>query len=137
MNAVPIPRPAGTGIEGEFWARVHEGVLAIQRCGECGEWQHPPLPVCRTCSSRDLAFAAVSGRGEIWSYTICHPPVLAAYADRVPYNAIVVRLAEGPFLVSNLTSGDPADLAVGRAVHVVFDRIDDSFTLPRFRPNPT
>jgi uncharacterized OB-fold protein len=65
------------------------------------------------------------------SFTICHPPVLPAYTDRVPYNVIVVRLDEGPYLVSNLIDADPA---VGLRVTVTFTDIDDGLTLPQFRP---
>ena len=75
-----------------------------------------------------------SGRGSIASWTLCYPPVLPAFADRVPYNAIVVELDEGPFMVSNLVDHEDADLAVGRAVEITFTDVDDEFTLPHFRP---
>lgn len=60
--------------------------------------------------------------------------MLPAFADRVPYNAIVVELEEGPFVVSNLVDHDDADLVVGRAVEVTFADIDAELTLPQFRP---
>jgi uncharacterized OB-fold protein len=56
--------------------------------------------------------------------------VLPAFADRVPYNVIVVELEEGPFIVSNLVDADPA---VDAAVHVAFVDIDDELSLPQFR----
>ncbi len=60
--------------------------------------------------------------------------MLPAFADRVPYNAIVVELEEGPYVVSNLVDHDDADLVVGRAVEVMFADIDSELTLPQFRP---
>jgi uncharacterized OB-fold protein len=73
-----------------------------------------------------------SGRGEIWSYTIIHSPVHPAFADRVPYNAVVVRLDEGVFMVSNLV--DPlVSSPIGRRVLAVLTRVDDELTLPQFR----
>jgi uncharacterized OB-fold protein len=56
--------------------------------------------------------------------------VLPAFAERVPYNVIVVELDEGPFLVSNLVATEPS---IGARVEVTFTDIDDQLTLPQFR----
>lgn len=74
------------------------------------------------------------GTGTLVSFTICHPPVLPAFAERVPYNAVVVQLDEGPFIVSNLVDVANEDLAVGLRVAVTFVDLDDELTLPQFRP---
>lgn len=74
------------------------------------------------------------GTGTVASFTVCHPPVLSAFADRVPYNAVVVELDEGPFIVSNLVDVANEDLAVGLRVAVTFVDLDDELTLPQFRP---
>jgi uncharacterized OB-fold protein len=60
--------------------------------------------------------------------------VLPGYADRAPYNAVVVRLDEGVFLVSNLVQCDDDAIEVDMRVEVVFVDIDDGLTLPQFRP---
>ena len=73
------------------------------------------------------------GTGTVASYTICYPPVLPAFADRVPYNAVVVQLDEGPFLVSNLLDVDNDAIEVGLPVAVTFVDLDDTVTLPQFR----
>jgi chromosome partitioning protein len=49
----------------------------------------------------DVDVAMVFDHFTMASWTICHPPVLPGYADRPPYTAVVVRLDEGVFLVSN------------------------------------
>lgn len=59
--------------------------------------------------------------------------MLPAFADRVPYNAVVVELAEGPFMVSNLVGVDHDAIAVGTPVEVTFVDLDDDLTLPQFR----
>ena len=73
------------------------------------------------------------GTGTVASFTICYPPVLPAFADRVPYNAVVVQLDEGPFLVSNLVDIDNDTIEVGLPVAVTFVDLDDEVTLPQFR----
>jgi uncharacterized OB-fold protein len=74
----------------------------------------------------------VSGTGTIWSFVVCHPPLLPAYTPFAPYPVITVTLDEGPALrmVGNLVTGpdgaineiDPATIVIGELVRVVFSR---------------
>lgn len=134
MNATnaPYPTPAGGGHAGRFWEFLHQGELRLQRCSACGAVRHPPAPVCARCAATASVWVAAAGRGEIWSHTTIHPPVLAAFADRVPYNAIVVRLDEGVFLVSNLIGDLPSD-PIGARVEVELIAVDAALTIPQFR----
>ncbi len=52
----------------------------------------------------------------------------------VPYNVAIVQLEEGPRMLSNIVDIDPANLRVDLPVTVVFDSINDTISLPRFRP---
>ena len=74
----------------------------------------------------------MTGAGRVASYTIAHPPVLPAFADRVPYNAVVVQLEEGPYMVSNLVGIENDDIKVGMPVAVTFVDLDEALTLPQF-----
>jgi uncharacterized protein len=106
-----------------FWAALRDGELRIQRCASCGVVRHPPRPVCARCGSTERGWETVSGAGEVWSFTIVHPPTLPAFADRTPYGAVVVRLDEGVFLVSNVIDCAVGDLAVGMRVELALTRI--------------
>lgn len=74
----------------------------------------------------------MAGTGTIWSFVVCHPPLLPAYAPFAPYPVVTVTLDEGPALrmVGNLVTGpdgaingiDPATIVIGEAVRVVFSR---------------
>ena len=92
------------------------------------------MPYCPSCTSAATEWLTASGRGSVYSYTISYPPVLPAFEDKAPFNAIVVELEEGPFMVSNLLEW-PADaeIPIGLPVEVVFEEIDDELTLPQFR----
>jgi uncharacterized OB-fold protein len=125
------PRPVLDADNAPFWLGCREHRLLLQRCDECATWRFPPRPRCASCQSASVSWSQASGRGEVVSFTICHPPVLPAYADKVPYNVIVVRLDEGPHIVSNLIDAEPA---VGLAVAACFTDIDDELTLPQFHP---
>jgi uncharacterized OB-fold protein len=129
-----IPRPDPTDEDdARFWASLRAGELRIQRCAACRAFRHPPRPVCAHCGARESEWPIVSGAGEVWSFTVVHPPTLPAFAERTPYGAVVVRLDEGVFLVSNLGDCPVAELAVGVRVELVLTRVDDELTLPLFR----
>ena len=96
--------------------------------------------MCAHCGATDCGLAARStGAGEVWSFTVIHPPTLPAFADRTPYGAVVVRLDEGVFLVSNLVDCPVDELAVGLRVELALTRVaagteaGGDFVLPYFR----
>jgi uncharacterized OB-fold protein len=125
----------------EFWEGTAVGELRIQRCGDCGRRRMPPRPMCPACQSLTSEWETMSGRGTIWSFVVPHPPLLPAYAERSPYNAIVVSLDEDPAirLVGNLVPAaeaeineiDPSTIRIGERVRVVFHRVEDVH-LPRW-----
>ena len=123
------PRAAPDNDTEPFWAGCHEHALTLQQCDDCATYRFPPRPRCPSCRSDAVSWQQGSGNGTIASYTLCHPPVLPAFAERTPYNVIVVQLDEGPFIVSNLIDGAPE---IGARVSVTFTDIDDELTLPQF-----
>lgn len=129
-----FPRPRPGPVEAPFWEWCRRHELRLPRCTECGTFRFPPRPRCPGCRSAAVAWEPVAGTGTVASYTIVHPPVLPAFADRVPYNAVVVQLDEGPFMVSNLVDVADDELTVGMRVQVTFVDLDDDLTLPQFRP---
>jgi uncharacterized OB-fold protein len=124
-----------------FWEATARGELCVQACGACGKWRMPPRPMCSYCRSTDVRWVRTSGRGRIWSFIVPHPPLLPAFMEYAPYNAIVVELEEDPTIrfAGNLVTGpdgaineiDPATIRIGEPVRVVFHRIDD-VALPRW-----
>jgi hypothetical protein len=48
---------------------------------------------------------------------------------------VIVELEEGPRMPSNLVivDPDPANIKIGMAVEVVFEALNDTITLPKFR----
>ncbi|MFJ1607778.1 Zn-ribbon domain-containing OB-fold protein [Streptomyces sp. NPDC088253] len=113
-----------------FWGYAAQGELRIQACADCGELRFPPRPCCPRCQSFGSEWRRMSGLGRVWSYVVPHPPLLPAYAALVPYNVIVVELAEAPHirLVGNLVTApgaplnslSPDRIRIGARVRVVF-----------------
>jgi uncharacterized OB-fold protein len=131
MNA-PIPRPDPVdAAEAEFWTYVATGELRVQRCADCAAFRHPPRPQCAACGAAAVEWVAVSGRGEVWAATTIHPPTLPAFAERTPYNAVVVRLDESVFVVGNVVDADA--VMIGAPVEVAITEVEPGYRLPLFR----
>ncbi len=69
----------------------------------------------------------------MYSFVINHR---AAPGFVAPYIIAVVELDEGPRMMTNLIGiePDPETVRCEMQVEIVFDDVDDDFTLPRFRP---
>lgn len=140
MSDFVLPDPDDE-VAAEFWAGTARGELLVQACGSCGVRRMPPRPMCPRCQSISVRWVPTSGRATIWSFIVAHPPLLPAYAELAPYNAIVVALEEDPFIrfVGNLVASehgeineiDPETITIGEPVRVVFPTVDD-IALPRW-----
>jgi uncharacterized OB-fold protein len=128
----PVPDPDVSGAP--FWEAAARHELVLQRCSSCGVIRHPPRPMCATCNSMDSTFEPASGRGRIWSWVVAHAPVLPSFADKVPYNVVVVELTEGVRMIGNLLDVDNDAITEGMDVTVDFEDIQEGVSLPVWRP---
>lgn len=131
-----LPLPTVTADNRPFFEGARAGRLMLPVCDECHRPHLPPGPVCPFCFSGRLSWRAASGRGTVSSFVIVHQPWFPAFRDRLPYNVAQIELAEGPRLTADVVDLGERVLAVGMPVAVVFDPVDDTLTLPRFRPCP-
>jgi len=117
-----------------FWSSGEDGRLRFLRCQACGYYLHPPLPRCPQCGSREVAPEAVSGRGELYSYTVNHQ---SWDGSAEPYAIILVTFPEqeGLRLTSNLVGCDPDDIKIGMPLQVVFEQ-HGIVWFPLFEPVP-
>ena len=58
--------------------------------------------------------------------------VSAAYAEDVPYVIVLVALAEGPTIMSQLVDTAPEQVRIGATVAVRFVHWSDQITMPLF-----
>ena len=114
------PLPRITSENRHFWTGGADGRLQFLRCQDCGNYIHPPIPICRVCLSRNQAVEAVSGQGRLFSFTINHQVWFADLA--VPYNISLVEIVEQPSLRLTTTVVDCAleDIHIGMPVRVNF-----------------
>lgn len=131
----PKPLPAIDDLSQPFWAGAKRHQLMLQRCKDCGYFNHPPRSACDACQSQQLDFEPMSGKGTIYSFTVMHQPNIAGFEDEIPYLNILVELEEQPklFMVSNLSMADQDAVKIGAPVEVFFEDADAEVSLPRFR----
>jgi uncharacterized protein len=116
-----------------YWEAARKHELLIRRCRACGLHYFYPRDFCPECFSVDVEWVKASGRGIIYSFTICHRPSPGFERD-VPYNLVLIELEEGARMMSTVVDCPDNDLKIGMAVEVVFDDVTAEVTLPRFRP---
>lgn len=116
-----------------FWTGGASGELRIFRCRGCRYFVHPPAPVCPNCMGRSVTSEPVSGRGEVYSFTVNHQPWLPTLPP--PYVIALVELEEQAELrvLSNIVECEVDDVRIGLAVEATFVEQDDVH-VPVFRP---
>jgi uncharacterized protein len=128
------PVPAITPEMRPFFEAARRQELRVQRCTACGAHRFPARAICSDCLSTHCEWVPVSGRGEIFSFNVMHQVYHPGFAGEVPYAVVVVKLAEGAKMISNLVGVSPNDIRIGMPVRVVFEDLTDEVTLPKFAP---
>ena len=132
------PVPAVSDLTRPYWDAARERRLVVQRCADCGRYQHPPAPQCQGCRCENLEWAPIAGSGVVHEYTVVRMGRIAGFED-APYICVTVELDEQPglFGLGNLLDHPlptPAESLVGLRVETVFEPIRDGVVLPQFRP---
>ena len=133
MNAIAKPRPKIDALNRGFWDAARAGKLTIQRCDDCQDQHFPGSPVCPKCLSEQQSWAPVSGRATLLSWVRFHRAYWEGFRADLPYLVALVGLEEGPMLMTSIVDASPEDLTIGMKLEVVFDKVDDEVTLPKFR----
>ncbi len=126
------PLPVPTIDTQGYWHAVNEGRLVFQRCLKCGELRFYPRAFCVSCLSDELIWELASGRGRIYTFTICHIPGNPAMAEKIPYAMAMIDLDEGVRMLAGIIESQLSHIHIGAAVEVVFERLTPDLSLPQF-----
>src|SRR3984885_909283 len=131
----PRMLPEPTPETRHFWDGCKAGELRLQRCTDCdGGSYFPPRPFCPRCGSRKVGDYAASGNGVLWSYVINMRPRPDMGTE--PYAIAVVKLAEGPTMMTNIVGcpQTPEALVPGMPLKGAFSKQGYRLVLPYFQP---
>jgi hypothetical protein len=121
-----------------FWDAALRGKLAGATCKSCGTVQLQRPPYCFACQGAEFEWRDLPGTGTIYTYTVVRHPLRPQLQETVPYVGAVIELdgtqGAGARIMANVIDCDPDDVRIGDRVQVVFEKISDTYAVPRFRP---
>ncbi len=128
-----MPSPLADAITLPFWEAAAEHRLVVQRCTACGRTRLPPAPVCGSCQSTEADWQTLSGRGEVYTYTLVHRPIAPEQPLPTVIAVIALEGSDGLRMISNLVDSDPDEVAIGAPVELVWEDMGPDLSIPRFR----
>lgn len=117
-----------------FWDWCGQDELRLQCCTACGEIAWPPVAACEQCGGDAFDWQRMSGKATLVSWCRFERDY---YAGRLPlpWDTIVVELAEGPLFLSNPLGFTTEEAEAGMALLLGFIDCSDEagpFRLPVF-----
>ncbi|HKP80235.1 MAG TPA: Zn-ribbon domain-containing OB-fold protein [Phenylobacterium sp.] len=128
------PTPRAYSFSKPFWEGAREKKLLLQYCLATGKFQFFPKPVSVFTGKRDLEWREVSGRGEVFTYTVARvarPP----FAGHTPFLIATVTLDEGVNVVANVINCPLDRIAIGMRVRKAWIPLADGENLLVFEPD--
>jgi uncharacterized protein len=117
-----------------FWDWCNKGELRLQLCIRCGHITWPVTQTCEECGHSALVWERMSGTGTLASWCRFERDYYRGLMP-VPYETILVELAEGPLFISNPIGFGDESFVMGAPVTLRFVDCEDSagrFCLPVF-----
>ena len=99
--------------------------LEGQRNRTTGEVRFPAQLPCPGENGDDWEPYLLSGKGEIYSFTVLRDAA-EGFEWAAPYPVALVRLHEGPLITAQLTDCHEDELAIGQPVEMVTRRLKDT-----------
>lgn len=117
-----------------FWEAARAGSLVLPRCVACGLLQFPPELGCRGCGASEYDWVPACGRATLYTWTVCHPPLLPYFSERAPWAVAAVDLEEGVRMVTRVVDLPVDRYEIGMPLVADFEPLDEERTLVVFRP---
>lgn len=137
MDAPKKPAPLVNDWARPYWEAARENKFVIQQCKDCQGYIFYPRMGCPHCFSDNVDWVEASGKGTVYSYTVVENNPPSAFVNDVPFVIALVRLDEGVQMLTNIVDCDPYSVTCDMPVEITFEKLDDEFTLPQFKPAKT
>jgi len=101
--------------------------LKASKCGNCGKISFPPRSVCPECHRRSIGKmqeVQLSGKGEVYSFSVVHDAA-ARFLNQRPYVVALIRLDEGVMLTAQIIDVEPEDVRIGMRVWASFRKLGE------------
>jgi uncharacterized OB-fold protein len=124
VSPLPAPAPPVNEETAPFWAALGAGRLDLPVCDACRHHIWYPRDWCPVCRHEQVTWTTLSGRGTVYARTILHK-AMGPWGAAAPFVIAYVELDEGPRVLTNVVTDDPATVDVGTTVEAVFAPVED------------
>ena len=111
----------------------HPVFLFLDSCFRRNDEAEASFGECTQRDSSEPGWITASGKGNIFTFAVYRQAFHPAFRNDVPYVVALVKLEEGPLLLSNIVGCEPDEVACGMYVEVTWEKVTEQFTLPKFR----
>lgn len=132
MDSYNKPLPIKDPLTQPYWDHALNGKLSVQCCNKCKHLHFPPSPLCSSCLSEDLDWMVVDGEASLVSWVRFHRAYWDGFKDSLPYDVCLVKLKEGPMILSNFSGPVPENIRAGMPMQAVFEPVTKDVALVRF-----
>ncbi len=132
MSEFKKPQPSPTAWTQSFWQHCANDRLMLLRCTSCGAHHVPTRRVC-ACGSSHFDSVESKGSGVIISFTEVHRAPDPAFKEELPYVIAIIELQEGARLMSNIIQSEVSDIGIGKTVQCVFETLEETVGVPKFK----
>lgn len=131
---MPRPLPRINRDSEAYWRSAKEHNLKLQRCTDCRRMRFYPSHACHFCGSLAFEWALISGKGELYTYTIVRRGPGSPFEELLPVVVAMVTLEEGPTLMANIVDCPEEEIAIGMPLQIAYEDVTEDITLPVFVP---
>jgi len=102
----------------QYWESLRTKGFCLPQCQACKEFHFYLRPACPACGGAEIEPVVVSGRGQLYSFSVVYRAPSANFEKDVPYVVAIVATDEGPHLMTRLVGVKPEDVVIGMRVSV-------------------
>jgi hypothetical protein len=120
-----------------FWDFCRKHELRAQQCTACHKFRWPPQTICPHCHGRGYEWPLLKPAGLLYSFSVVHHVTVPAFKGDVPFvNArAAIDGTDSRVVIPGILVDCPHEnVRVGMKLEIFFEDVDESFSLPRFRP---
>jgi uncharacterized protein len=133
LNVKRDPVPSRT-FSKAYWNASRDKKLVIQYDPRTKRFQHFPRPASIVTGHRALEWREVSGKAEVFSYTIARR-TREPFAGHEPFFIVMVTLEEGVNVMANMVGCSHEEMKIGLKVKPYWAPLPDGTHLLMFQPN--
>ena len=129
-----LPGPAGDPVSRPYFEAAVGDRLRLMGCMDCALTFHYPREICPRCWGSRIRWQDASGDAAVVTSTEVWKPGHPAWRELVPYRIAIVRLAEGPTMLTQLLCEPGVVPRPNDPCHVTFVTVGNT-RLPFFQIN--